>query len=390
MSTQPSSLAIYYKDFYPFQPLEAWLGQPFVNREISYTLNGNVMVRHRSFANWQQMREVIAALVPVRFEIGPRYATSLAHYDQLGTCGGGTDMLELQARELVFDIDMDAYDDVRCCECVAPAAAADSTSTSSKNSLCLRCWPLITAAIAIADTALRDAFGFRRLLWVFSGRRGVHCWVSDAAALRMSMIQRRKCMEFLNLSLGTTTTTVRRVKLPERTLAPHERRAYALALPHFLHYADEQALFSGVEHYRRVLALLPCPNTRNFLHARWSSSGSVAATTTTAERWAQLCAAVTRDAAQYPEYTAHPHVIEEIVLTFVYPRFDINVTLSLNHLLKAPFVVHPSTRRICVPIDATRAAEFNPLLVPTLEQVVGGERSLDDDIVRFIEITMKK
>mmetsp|Transcript_54197 Transcript_54197/g.144513 ORF Transcript_54197/g.144513 Transcript_54197/m.144513 type:complete len:95 (-) Transcript_54197:72-356(-) len=38
----------------------------------------------------------------------------------------------------------------------------------------------------------------------------------------------------------------------------------------------------------------------------------------------------------------------------------------MNHLLKAPFCVHPKTGRVCVPIDPSRVADFFPMEVPTV------------------------
>lgn len=57
---------------------------------------------------------------------------------------------------------------------------------------------------------------------------------------------------------------------------------------------------------------------------------------------------------------------QDVVLEYTYPRLDIEVSKKLNHLLKSPFVVHPGTGRVCVPIDTRRLDDFDPLAVPTV------------------------
>jgi len=41
----------------------------------------------------------------------------------------------------------------------------------------------------------------------------------------------------------------------------------------------------------------------------------------------------------------------------------------MNHLLKSPFVVHPKTGRVCVPIEPSKCDDFDPFAVPTIAEL---------------------
>jgi DNA primase small subunit len=67
--------------------------------------------------------------------------------------------------------------------------------------------------------------------------------------------------------------------------------------------------------------------------------------------------------------------VYEIVFRYTYPRLDVNVSKARNHLLKAPFCVHPKSGRVCVPVQAKYIDDFDPFSVPTVSQVI---HELDD------------
>jgi DNA primase small subunit len=60
----------------------------------------------------------------------------------------------------------------------------------------------------------------------------------------------------------------------------------------------------------------------------------------------------------------------ELVFRYTYPRLDVEVSRKRNHLLKAPFCIHPKTGRVCVPIGLDQLMKFDPLAVPTVSQLL--------------------
>ncbi len=62
--------------------------------------------------------------------------------------------------------------------------------------------------------------------------------------------------------------------------------------------------------------------------------------------------------------------MEDIILQYTYPRLDAEVSKHRNHLLKAPFCIHPKTGRVCVPVNPKKIEEFEPEQVPTVNQLL--------------------
>ena len=104
-------------------------------------------------------------------------------------------------------LDMTDYDEIRTC--------------CSGKGICKRCWGFIAVAVKILDQSLREHFGFRHLLWVYSGRRGIHCWVSDQEALMLTDEQRKAIMGWLEVIKGGQNMAKKvNVRGPGRLLHP--------------------------------------------------------------------------------------------------------------------------------------------------------------------------
>lgn len=123
------------------------------------------------------------------------------------------------------------------------------------------------------------------------------------------------------------------------------------------------------------MKLLPDRNLNESLRRKWDAAPGRASTS----KWADIDAVAKTGASKNLDARALLEAKQDIVLEYTYPRLDIEVSKKLNHLLKSPFVVHPGTGRVCVPIDTRELEDFDPLAVPTVQELLGEIDSWKDD-----------
>ncbi|VDK22218.1 unnamed protein product [Taenia asiatica] len=353
------NLKVFYKKLFPCDLLCKWLSccskQPsetvlfnLARREFSFSLAGDVYLRYQSFSDPASLRRELVQICPQKIDIGAVYGAPPKLQRSMSS-------FSFVVRELVFDIDLTDYDETRFC---------------CGTAICHHCWELAKCAVICLDRALREDFGFEHILWVFSGRRGVHCWVCDSVARQLDSAGRTAVAEYLAIIHGSDARKVTGIKFCVLKLNFNLAKSktnitFWLLNSHFLKYCVSQDLLSS--HYpdrvRWVLQHLPSDLTeqRNKLLEQWTSN-KANSSDSTARRWNTLKC--------FLQEEGRNNVIKDIVLSTVYPRLDINVTNGPGHLLKSPFCVHPKTGFVCVPFDPQLIDEFDPLTVPRLNELV--------------------
>ena len=112
-------LRIYYARLFPYEAMTRWLSygckHTFSHREFSFTIADDVYIRYQCFTNAKEMKTLMTKRQPHKIDIGavfncvPRDHLSVKNFRP-------------ESRELVFDIDLSDYDDVRTCCQVGDAA----------------------------------------------------------------------------------------------------------------------------------------------------------------------------------------------------------------------------------------------------------------------------
>lgn len=369
---KPSSadMLFYYERMLPFRYIFQWLShspkatKDFTMREFAYEFRLGAYQRYNSFSSADEFKKSVVNANPTRFEVGAVYTVNPKERKNLPKSA-----MKPVSKELVFDIDLTDYDDIRTC--------------CSKTDICTKCWRFIQVASEVMSVALKEDFGFEHFVWVFSGRRGAHCWVSDARARSLDESARKSIVEYLDV-LGAPSLKQGRTLLGLRKpFHPHVERSFDILRHHFqtviLEDQDPWVSTHGssqnwdqIEH---LLSFLPDQALRTALRTKWKEQTSLS---TSRSKWDDLNSVAQKVLKNQGQVSLLNEAKKEIIIFYMYPRLDIEVSKQMIHLLKSPFCIHPGTGNVCVPFDPLRNISnnsedddygFNPMTAPNLAQL---------------------
>jgi len=351
----PELLQLYYSRIFPAELMCRWLGYGtekeksaadnlLCRREFSFTTGDDVYIRYLSYESADAFRMDLCKKLPYKIDIGAVFTADPRDHKKFK-------LFEPVQREFLIDIDLTDYEFLDC--------------DVKKIETCDRCWPIMALAARVLNQILVHDFGFEHLLFVYSGRRGIHCWGCDSRARVMSNEVRSAVADYLTPKLNAATG---RLAIAQ-PMHPSLRRAYDEHLEPFFKTSilgsEQDGGFGELDKeagQERLLTMLGDEEVKVRFLESWSRGAG--AEQSGLEKWSNLVKHV-----HSKKNRALSMVLDEIVFSYTFPRLDVNVSKGMNHLLKSPWCCHPKTGRVCVPIDAENAEAFEPWTVPTLRTI---------------------
>lgn len=376
-------LGEYYDKLFPYEDYYNWFGKSdsdyFEKREFSFTLKGDIYIRFLSFRNSKELKDAMVKKKPIKIDIGAVYNTSAKNR-------GVNTYIPIQ-KELVFDIDMTDYDDVRTC--------------CSEANICEKCWKYMEVAYKILNSALEFDFGFEQIMWVFSGRRGIHCWVGDERARNLNNQGRSAIANYLKWKTINKNTGL--TFLMKEPFHPSLNRALSIIESCFENYIlSESCQDIFVKDKNNKIRDLLKIILQSYLgiFKEWSEIESEVnkiifnSKKTSLEIWKDLNKKLSQYDKNEKIESKIKLAIKEFKMALLYPRLDINVSKHINHLLKSPFCVHPKTGLISVPLDENKITNFSlsdiPSLGESLSDLSNNKKGKYDEYMEIFKKCLKK
>ena len=129
---------------------------------------------------------------------------------------------------------------------------------------------------------------------------------------------------------------------------------------------ENQDPWSSPKSTETLLTLLQDKALADALRKKWDSAPG----RSSSSKWADIDTLAKAGVSRTLDAKALLEAKKDIILEYTYPRLDVEVSKKLIHLLKSPFVIHPKTGKVCVPIDVRRLEKFDPMGVPTVTELL--------------------
>lgn len=241
-------------------------------------------------------------------------------------------------RELVFDMDLTDTRFKRFCRC-------------ESGDVCRQCWMIIEGAALLLEQLLTVELGLdpAHLLWVWSGRKGVHCVVNDRWAMQMSNEERERLAQWLERP-ATSQEWLERLETLDPTF---------------------------------VSQLEKLCNSRVDRHQMWQNSAF--------KEWALGEVNAALPSQRFSSWQPGSRATAFLALQLYWPAVDLG-PLRHNHLYKAPFSVHAESQRISLPLsvqalqDDDLAFPCHPLTLRALCEMHRQDGALPDCFVQGCEL----
>ena len=293
--------------------------EKFPYHEFGFSRLNSFFVRNKSFKSPQDLKEYLSIFPITAVYIGAIYEDPVRmktrNYEAITI--HDTNWL---GRELIFDLDANDYDLVRSCNCKG-------------RNVCSSCWGLLQDAASVIDETLKEDFGFKNVLWVFTGGRGYHCWVTDTDTLKFSQKERLGIINYMQLIHHPLEE--QRVEQIENKNSPLYERIYRLLFENFVKKSPLEALEVTKIKKERVLKQIKNKKHRDFREL-------------------------------IPKLVKEETFFETLV-RYRYPRIDHKVTIDTRRLIRLPGSVHFDTGIVSqfvdepdkfVPNDAKHITDF--------------------------------
>jgi DNA primase small subunit len=184
---------------------------------------------------------------------------------------------------------------------------------------------------------MKEDFGFKNIVWIFSGRRGVHAWIKEKNAQEFDRTQRRAILDYLTF-IHNPTRTQSIEDIPSEA-KPLRNRIYSLIAKSYLEKAKAKELHEfGISLNKARQIIKEVKSSEYFSHDRYN--------------------------ILIPDDKAIRKKLSSELIRKRYPRIDRKVTMDINRVSRMPYSIHGKTGQIAIIIKDLR--DFYPLSAPTV------------------------